>query len=167
MGRSGGCDFSELTAFQERMERLANDMGIDIEYLAKQTAAMLLKRVTELTPVGRYDGAAYVCESKLHHKGMRKKNGNNGSTLRKSWTSRVYRSGNLVTIEIKNPVKYASYVENGHRIRKKVGTPENENVTYGWAMGHFMMTLSVYEVQRDAPGILEKKIKKEMEAALR
>lgn len=156
MGRNGGCDFSELTAFAKKMEHLAETMNIEVEFLAKQIAQMLLEKVTKATPVGRYDGAAYVCESKLHHKGLRKKNGNNGSTLRRAWTPRVYRSGNLVNIEIKNPVEYASYVEYGHR-----------TVNGGWAMGHFMMTLSVYEVQRDGPAILEKKIQKWMEANLK
>ncbi|MEY8367544.1 HK97 gp10 family phage protein [Anaerovoracaceae bacterium 42-11] len=156
MGRNGGCDFSELQAFAERMEHLAETMNVEIEFLAKQIAQMLLEKVIKATPVGRYDGAAYVCESKLSHKGMRNKNGKKGGTLRRAWTGSVYRSGNLVVVKIENPMFYAPYVEYGHR-----------TVNGGWAEGHFMMTTSVNEVLRDGPAILEKKIAQRMEASLR
>ncbi|WP_160202456.1 MULTISPECIES: HK97 gp10 family phage protein [Clostridia] len=156
MGRNGGCDFSELEAFQQKMETLANNMNANIEVLAKQTAALLLATAIKRTPVGRYDGKAYVCEGKLHHKGMRKTNGNNGSTLKKNWTSRVYRSGNLIALEIENPIEYASYVEYGHR-----------TVNGGWAPGHHIMKFSVEEVQRNGFPKLERKIQRLVEAALR
>lgn len=156
MSRSGGVDYKELAEFQKKMERLAETMSVDIEFLAKQTAQMLLAKVIKATPVGRYDGAAYVCESKLSHKGMRKKSGKKGGTLRRAWTGNVYRSGNLVAIKIENPMFYAPYVEYGHR-----------TVNGGWAEGHFMMTTSVNEVLRDGPAILERKIKNLIESRLR
>ena len=60
----------------------------------------------------------------------------------------INHAGNMVTIEIVNPVEYASYVEYGHR------TPDHQ----GWVPGRFMLTLSEQEIQEIAPNVLEAKI---------
>ena len=58
---------------------------------------------------------------------------------------RVHKSGNLYTIEIKNPVEYASYVEFGHR-----------TVSGGWVDGKYMLTISEERLKQIAPSVLEK-----------
>lgn len=93
-----------------------------------------------------------------------KKSGKKGGTLRRGWTGgksggkgqayvqglRVKKKGSVYEIEIINPVKYASYVEYGHRLPG--GT--------GWVKGQFFLTLSESELQRAAPAIIEKKLQK-------
>lgn len=60
------------------------------------------------------------------------------------------KKGGVYKIDIINPVEYASYVEYGHR------TADHK----GWVKGHFMMTISEQELEKIAPKVLEKKIKK-------
>lgn len=68
--------------------------------------------------------------------------------LRHGWSaSKVEKNGDTYTVTVFNPVEYAPYVEYGHR------TPGG-----GWVKGQFMMTLSEQELERIAPGILEKKL---------
>ncbi len=117
-------------------------------------------------------------DSKHHKKGdtyTKKINpsGKKGGTLRRGWTSKtheeaesgrgngqnakayadsltVQRNGNMLVVEIVNPVKYASYIEYGHRTASHKG----------WVQGRFMMTISEQEIQEIAPKVLEAKIKK-------
>ena len=101
--------------------------------------------------------------------------GKKGGTLRRGWTAKTHeeaaagkgkssireveeyaqsleinREGNIFTVEIINPVEYASYVEYGHRTRNHKG----------WVRGKFMLTTSERELKTIAPKVLEKKIKK-------
>ena len=138
----GGCNFEELMAFQQKMEQLADNMNHILDICAKDLAQSFLKKVVPRTPVGVYSG------------------GKQGGTLRRGWSLqnvRFYHSASACLIEITNPVEYANYVEYGHRTANHTG----------WVPGKFMMTVSTREIQRDTPGILEKKIKKMMEAQLR
>ena len=97
--------------------------------------------------------------------------GKMGGTLRRGWTSatheeaasgkgrgdakayadslQINHKGNLLTIDIVNPVEYASYVEYGHRTANHTG----------WVQGQFMLTISEQEIQTIAPQVLEAKIK--------
>lgn len=144
MGR-GGCNFEQLEHFAESMERLTGNMGEIMDICARELAQRLIRKVIKRTPVGQYPA----------------KSGKKGGTLRRGWSTggkyKIYHSGSTCMIEIDNPVEYASYVEYGHRTANHTG----------WVPGHFMMTISVDEIQRDAPAILERKLKKLMEAQLR
>lgn len=110
------------------------------------------------TPVGDYSGASYTCASGEQHKGH-KVEGKVGGTLRRGWTAQrskgfdVKQEGDLYTIELVNPVEYASYVEYGHR------TADHK----GWVPGKFIMTKAEAEIQALAPKVLEAKIKKYLE----
>ncbi len=130
-------------------------------------------------------------DSKHHKKGdvytkRINPSGKMGGTLRRGWTSqtqekaekgkgkpsaeqvaafvnslKIERNGNMLTLEIVNPVEYASYVEYGHRQTPGRYVPAlGKRLTKGWAPGHFMLTISEREVQKIAPGVLQKKIKK-------
>lgn len=118
-------------------------------------------------------------DSKHHKKGdIYKKrvnpSGKEGGTLRRGWTCESHAEaasgsgksaaadakayvdsltinhiGNLVVVELVNPVEYASYVEFGHRTRN-----------HGWVEGRFMLTKSEQELRDIAPQVLERKIKK-------
>ncbi len=126
-------------------------------------------------------------DSKKHKKGdvytkRINPSGKKGGTLRRGWTSKTHEevvagSGkssakagkeyadslkinhfdNFVVIEIVNPVKYASYVEFGHRTRNK----------QGWVRGKFMMTKSKEQIEKIAPKVLQAQIKKFLEGCMK
>jgi len=144
----GKVDFSELERFVDKVEKeLAEDKQEQfIQACAKELAARLLTKVIKRTPVGVYPHRV-------------------GGTLRRGWTGEVQQdvmtyvnslqvrhAGDNFTIEIVNPVEYASYVEYGHRTRNHKG----------WVEGRFMLTISVKEIQQAAPGVLEKKLQRKL-----
>lgn len=151
MARNGKVNISDLENFKKQMEKSLSGKELDqfIDSCAKELAARLLAKVIKRTPVGQYP----------------KETGKKGGTLRRGWTGeksqsgaayanelKVHHFGDHYVIEIINPVEYASYVEFGHRTRNHKG----------WVEGKFMMTISAEEVQRDAPKILEAKLKKKL-----
>ena len=87
-----------------------------------------------------------------------------GGTLRRGWTANtgdaagyaatlpVAKAGNEYRIEVINPVKYASYVEFGHR------TADGK----GWVNGHYFLTMSEQDLRNLAPGLIEKKLEREL-----
>lgn len=72
--------------------------------------------------------------------------------LRRSWTigQVTMTADGGAEIEVFNPVYYSAYIEYGHR------TPNHQ----GWVEGRFMMTLSAQKLEREIPGILERKLDK-------
>lgn len=147
MGKWGKCDFSQIKDFNEKLKRLqGNEYQLFCEDVAKELTARLLAKVIKRTPVGQYSGES----------------GKMGGSLRRGWTGEknsnatayanslpISRKGNMIEIEIVNPVHYASYVEYGHRTRNH----------QGWVKGRFMLTISEQELQNQAPAIIEKKLK--------
>lgn len=151
MGKTGKVDTKGLENFKKNLEKsLGGDqLHLFIESCAKELAARLLAKVVKRTPVGQYPSGT----------------GKVGGTLRRGWTGgktagasayanslKVHHFGGNYVIEIVNPVEYASYVEFGHRTRGGKG----------WVEGHFFLTISEQEIQRDAPKILEKKLKQKL-----
>lgn len=166
MARNGNVDFRDLENFRQKLEENlgGNQVDLFIEACAKELAARLLAKVIKRTPVGDYSGGSYSCAGGKFHKGN-KVPGKVGGTLRRGWTNgrnqaanayanslKVNHFGNAFVIEIINPVEYASYVEFGHRTRNGAG----------WVEGHFMLTISEQEIERDAPRVLENKLKKKL-----
>ena len=164
MGKNGKVDIQNLIYIRDKFEKNLTGKELDsfIDSCAKELAARLLAKVVKRTPVGDYSGGAYTCASGNTHKGS-KNPGKKGGTLRRGWTNgkgsssfaqelKVHHYGNAYVIEIVNPVDYASYVEFGHRTRGGDG----------WVEGHFMLTISEQEIQRDAPRVLENKLKKKL-----
>ena len=136
----------------------------------------LLAKVIRRTPVGDYDtywtdsDGTRIVDAK-NKPIVLKKSSKRGGTLRRGWTAqkgigagglntkgarqfvdtlKINHFGDTYVIEIINSVYYASFVEFGHR------TPDHKK----WVRGRFMMTISEQELERIAPGVLEKKIKK-------
>lgn len=151
----GNCDYKQLQKLRDNLQKL-QDMDLDkfCEDVSKELAARLLALVIPRTPVGQYP----------------KSSGKKGGTLRRGWTSKtqadaasrggsndakayaealpVRKSGNAYTIEVINPVEYASYVEFGHRTRGGDG----------WVPGQYFLTLSEQDLERLAPGVIERKL---------
>lgn len=148
MGRMGRFQASDLEKFCSELQKLEGNINEFLEQCTKELAARLLRLVIKRTPVGEYPQSS----------------GKKGGTLRRGWTvgqspsstngvtgsMTVRHFGDTYIIEIQNPVEYAVYVEYGHR------TPNKK----GWVRGEFMMTISERELERMAPEILEKKIRR-------
>lgn len=158
MATWGRCDFRQLQNLQERLQKLeGTDFDAFCESAAKELAARLLAKVIKRTLPGDYPASS----------------GKIGGTLRRGWTAKteeeaksgqgkgadakayanalpITKSGNMIQIEIINPVHYASYVEFGHRTRNHKG----------WVKGKFMLTISEQELDSQAPKILENKLMK-------
>ena len=154
--RNGGnCDYKQLQRLRDSLATLQSmDMDRFCTEVSKELAARLLALVIPRTPVGQYP----------------KSSGKKGGTLRRGWTSKtqadaasrggsndakayaealpVRKSGNAYTIEVINPVEYASYVEFGHRTRGGDG----------WVPGQYFLTLSEQDLERLAPGVIERKL---------
>ena len=156
MAKMGGFSLSDLKKLQKKLNKIQQEnVEAFVEACAKELAARLLAKVIKRTPVGRYSAGS----------------GKKGGTLRRGWTSKTHReaesggkasakayadsleiqhSGDILVIEIVNPVEYASYVEYGHRTANHKGGVQ----------GRFMLTISEQEIENIAPKVLESKIKK-------
>lgn len=165
MARWGNCDYKQLQQLRENLTRLQSmDLDKFCRDASKELAARLLRLVIPATPLGDYP----------------KGSGKKGGTLRRGWTTsstgdsahdtkqamyenlfggaqrvskasmQVDKVGNTYTIEIINPVEYASYVEYGHRTANGKG----------WVPGRYFLTLSEEELRRIAPAVLERKLEK-------
>lgn len=151
----GNCDYKQLQRLRDSLATLQSmDMDRFCTEVSKELAARLLALVIPRTPVGQYP----------------KSSGKKGGTLRRGWTSKtqadaasrggsndakayaealpVRKSGNAYTIEVINPVEYAGYVEFGHRTRGGDG----------WVPGQYFLTLSEQDLERFAPGVIERKL---------
>ena len=145
MSRWGRADFSQFRAMVNAFNKLSssemNDLCIAC---SKALAGRLLAFVIPATPVGKYPKAT----------------GKKGGTLRRGWGAKtgsaaaayaesltVTKSGSTYTVEIVNPVEYASYVEFGHR-----------TVDGGWVEGRYMLTVSEEKLKQIAPAVLEKMV---------
>lgn len=151
----GNCDYKQLQRLRDSLATLQSmDMDRFCTEVSKELAARLLALVIPRTPVGQYP----------------KSSGKKGGTLRRGWTSKtqadaasrggsndakayaealpVRKSGNAYIIEVINPVEYASCVEFGHRTRGGDG----------WVPGQYFLTLSEQDLERLAPGVIERKL---------
>ena len=185
MASMGSFKVDGLKEFQKELSRLEKNSNQFAEACARELAARLLRKVIQRTPVGDYSKEVTVVakrDGKKHKKGesyTKKISHKTGGTLRRGWTTqdsgsgseglksngaaqyveslKINHYGDTYVVEIKNPEKYASYVEYGHR---KINNK-------GWVKGHFMMTISEQELQQDAPVILERKIEKYLRGVFR
>lgn len=146
MAKWGSADFRELKKLQARLKQLSEtDYDLFCRACCKELAARLLSLVIPKTPVGQYPA----------------RSGKKGGTLRRGWTAgktanatayaqslRVTKSGKAYSIEIVNPVEYASYVEYGHRTRGGEG----------WVPGRYMLTVSEEKLRKMTPALLERKL---------
>lgn len=168
MGSGGSFDFKQLKQLQSRLEKLQKDQDRFCEECAKELAQRLLARVKKRTPVGR---APKLASKTVKVKGASGKSrtflsaqasywaGYTGGTLRRGWTTSIHRQGNDYVIEVNNPASYASYVEYGHRQTPGRFVPAiGKTLKKAWVPGQFMMTISMRELEAQAPAMIEKKL---------
>lgn len=153
-------DISELIEFQKKLATLEEaDKTAFLKKLTNEAAMRLLEKVRNYTPVG-----VYPAES-----------GKTGGTLRRGWSMKSIKpmevqklgTSTVVTVKIINPVKYASYVEYGHRQKPGRFVPAiGKRLKKGWVEGKFMLTKSEMELESELPGIIERKLKQLLDGAL-
>ncbi len=177
----GKCDFSELVDLQKRLDKALNgDTVLFYEACARELAARLLRKVIKRTPVGDNQYEIRSVDGKEKKYVIK-----NGGTLRRGWTSKtekeaesgveknafewanslkVQKNSGVYTIEVINPVTYASYVEYGHRQEPGRYVPAiGKRLVNSWVDGVFMLTISSEELEAEMPRILEAKIIKFLE----
>lgn len=168
MAKWGKVDFRELKHLQERLQDLEDTLDEFCEQTSKELAARLLSLVIPRTPIGTYP----------------KGTGKNGGTLRRGWTAKTHaeaeggtghpsaaqakeyaqslpitKSGGTYTIELINPVEYASYVEFGHRQTPGRYVPAiGKRLKASWVDGQYFLTVSEEKLRAMAPGILQRKL---------
>ena len=142
MAKWGKADYRQFQRLQKNIEELGkkNNMDAFCEACCKELAARLLALVIPRTPkrsgiLQRGWGAETAGEAKAYAERLN-----------------VTKTGDTYTIEIINPVFYASYVEYGHR-----------TASGGWVEGRYMLTISEEELEKIAPQILERKLRKYMQ----
>lgn len=153
----GSVDFSQLQKLGIKIEHLRKvDAQKFYTSVAKELAARLLEKTMERTPKGDYPASS----------------GKVGGTLKRGWTANTHeeaaagagdgknprayayslpveRQGDTFTITVSNPVRYAPYVEYGHRLRNG-----------GFHPPVFMLQKSEIELASDLEKIIYEKLKK-------
>ena len=192
MGRNGKVDYSGILAIRDEIEKNFSGQELQsfLDSCAKELAARLLAKVVKRTPVGKKPELQGKKTIKVKGKSGKQRTfltaeaarlqqywgGYHGGTLRRGWTGgqkvkpedyanglKVTHSGGTYIIEVVNPVEYASYVEYGHRQTPGRYVPAlGKRLKTGWVKGKFMLTISEDEIRRDAPRILENKLKKKL-----
>lgn len=173
-------DFRELIAFRDKLEKYQE---MDINNFCKESAVeiaqMLKSMAVYRTPVGKNirekvevkdengNPATYKRSSKSHKKGDQKyKNEtvHQGGTLRRGWTVLpIIDRGNCIEIQVVNTVDYAPYVEFGHRQTPGRYVPAiGKQLKNSWVAGKFMLTKSEIALEKQLPGILEKRLIKKL-----
>ncbi len=157
MGKS--FDTSDFKKLLNQLEKTKGESEAFKEECAEELAKSLINKVKRRTPVGDYTKkvkAVAKKDSKKHKKGdvytkIINPSGKVGGTLRRGWTVAPFsKTANAISIEVVNPVEYASYVEYGHR------TADHK----GFVQGKFMLTKSAKEVEAAAPKIIQAKMDK-------
>ncbi len=174
MAKWGHCDYKQLQKLRDNLAKLQSiDLDRFCRDVSKELAARLLALVIPRTPVGRYDDPVDFVTKDGKHVHFTPHSGKVGGTLRRGWTANsereaectavfgggatagtyakalpVMKIGNEYRIEVINPVHYASYVESGHR------TGDGN----GWVKGQYFLTFSEQDLERLAPGIIERKL---------
>lgn len=157
MAKWGKANFEEFKALQDRLQTLEQiDLDKFCRDVSKELAARLLALVIPRTPVGVYPEGE----------------GKNGGTLRRGWTGGknasaksyaqalpITKTGNTYTIEVINPVEYASYVEFGHRQTPGRYVPAiGKRLKASWVDGQYFLTISEEELQTIAPAVIQRKL---------
>lgn len=131
-------DFSELKAFQQKLEKLEAGCDEFVRSCTFELAEELLERAVGATPI---------------------KTG----FLQRGWAainkSMIARTKNTYEIDIVNDVVYASYVELGHRIMRK-------GVQVGYQKPRYFLKKCETAFEAKIPAMLDKKLEKYIKETL-
>lgn len=161
--------YKELEDFTRKIEDLNKQQKEEfMKACCKELAARLLKKVIKRTKPGNYEnkvGGTLRCGWTSAKTGDSKRDttqamydnlfGSDQKVSQKNMS--VRKEGNTYIIDVTNAVEYAAYVEYGHRKRNH----------QGWVPGKFMLTISEAELRTVTPQILERKLQKFLEDAMK
>lgn len=175
MGRAVRVNIDGLKKLKEKLEDQQNQLDNYMKLLASDIAALLLRKVIKRTPVGDkpfeqdVKKTIKIKTSKGEEEFLTKEgaileqywNGYVGGNLRRSWTiGEVSKVGDKYTVEVFNPVHYASYVEYGHRQEPGRYVPQiGKKLKKAWVPGRFMLTISENEIRDNLESIIQKRLK--------
>lgn len=151
-------DFREVQKLSEKLKPLnKNKLHIFIREVSRELAAHLLASAVYRTPVDTGElRAGWTSKSAEEAK---KGYWKNPKTYAKHLP--VEKNGNVYTITVINPVKYASYVEYGHRQEVGKYIPAiGKRLKRHWIEGQFFLTKAEMEAERELPIIIEQRISK-------
>ncbi len=135
MASWGQVDFSELVALRDKFQNLQNIIDDFCIQVTQEISQDFVKAVIAKTPGGQ-TGA-----------------------LKNNWVSNIIKEGNIYKIEVINPLKYAEFVEFGHRQQpgryvKAIG----KRLKKGWVEGKLMLTITERDLQRNLDKIIREKV---------
>lgn len=161
MGKFAEFDYRELKDFQQELKSLIEDGDRFLHQAINNLANRAIAKIKRRTPVDT-------------------------GTLRNAWRIAMARKvGNRYIAVIVNETAYAEYVEYGHRIRgggkggrknklvrgkkKKLKVKQvkgKAKVVNGFVKGHFMMTISMWEIEKEMDKILQREFEKWLKTRL-
>ena len=122
-------DINELKAYNQAIMSFQNDFNQFLKDLLIEMAEKVIARTKPRTPVDT-------------------------GALRNAWQlGEIKSTGKDISVEILNPMEYATEIEYGHRIVLN-GTE------IGWYEGRFMLNISIDEIRRQIPLRYEQELKK-------
>ena len=138
----GGLEYSDFKKFRNQLLSLQRGNDDFMLRLSDQIAALLLRRVVQLTPVGVYDNLIGVTRT--------------GGQLRRSWrVQKAQKQVKAYAAVVYNQAEYAFYVEYGHRQQPGRFVPVlGKRLKRSWVTGRFMLTKAQIEVERDLPQLV-------------
>ena len=158
MAKWGSADFEELKALANELLDMEKEVNNFCEIAARALARRLLELVRQSTPVGHYPTSSGKQGGTLHRgwfaETHKEAAGGSGLTseaeaLRYAQSLKVEKSGHCYIVRVKNPVKYASYVEFGHR-----------KVNGGVVEGRYFLTNAEAILENEKDRILERELTK-------
>lgn len=158
MAKWGSADFKELQELADHLLELEKSLNEFCEIAARALARRLLELVRQSTPVGSYPISSGKQGGTLHRGWVAETHdeaaAGSGTTtaaqaLKYAQSLEVEKSGHCYIVRVKNPVKYASYVEFGHR-----------TVNGGFVEGQYFLTTAEGILENEKDRILEKELTK-------
>lgn len=151
-------DVSGIEAYRDKLIEIRDNQDVIMERVIKNIAARLLRGVKKITPVGQYDKpvsfVAYAGTEDEVNVSFTPHTGKVGGTLRRGWHVDSYSSSNgQYFIKVVNNTEYASWVEDGHRIKRN-------GKTIGFVPGVFMLKISEDKIREKMDRIIEKELEK-------
>lgn len=129
MAGKWGVDLREFTQLQKQLEQMEDTFAYFLRSFVGEMANRIVTK-TKLKQSGHY-GEEY----KAFDTGA----------MANSWQlGKIERNGKNISVEILNPMEYATEIEYGHRIVR-------DGIEIGWYNGRFMLTTSIDEIKRQMP----------------
>ena len=150
-------NISEFKRFSEKTAKnLKKNYDKAIDDSLNELGGRLLNKVIRKTPVGK------SIKDKINNKIQTVYTGGN---LRRSWyLSKLIKTDDKRFITLYNVVRYAIYVEYGHRqIPGRFVPAIGKKLKASWVKGRFMMTNSVTEINKIRQAVFNRNLAKYME----